>query len=555
MPEIPELYQRSLSEAESALAQLAEVFFPTGASTDSQPEDESEVLLAETRYKLLLDQMTAVVFMVSLEKGIGEAYVSPQIESMLGFTRAEWLEEPIRWYRQVHPEDKERWSIEAAQFFLAGEPLHSVYRVISRDGRTVWFQCEVKMVRHKDGRPWFIHGVGFDVSELKRTQQSLEKAVEAANAVNRARNEFLANMSHEVRTPINGIIGMTQLALETELTQEQREYLATVGSSAASLLSIVNDVLDFSKIESRDLNLEIAEFRPRLCVEDAVRSLAARAREKGIELAVDIDSAVPGNLAGDPRRLRQVLINLLDNAIKFGAAGQVTLRVETEAGAPGGVRLHFQVSDTGIGIPSDKRQMIFEPFYQVDSSSTRKYGGTGLGLAISTQLVTLMGGRLWVESELGVGSTFHFTACFGAVAAASEVACFNVAAPSVLRILLAEDNPVNRQVAVRILQKQGYRVQTAENGLQALMALEHGPFDVVLMDIQMPEMDGLQATTAIREMERVTGEHLPIIALTAHAMNGDREICLAAGMDDYVTKPFKPKELFALLHAVTRSRP
>jgi len=413
----------------------------------------------------------------------------------------------------------------------------------------------VKMVRGSDGRPWFIHGVGFDVSELKRTHQSLEAAVEAANAANRARNEFLANMSHEVRTPINGIMGMTRLALETELTPEQREYLGTVSSSADSLLSIVNDVLDFSKIESHNLDLEIVEFGPRLCIEDAIRSLAARARAKGIELACDVNSGVPESLAGDPRRLRQVLINLMDNAIKFTSAGEVALRVETEAAAAGEVRLHFQVRDTGIGISADKRQMIFEPFCQVDGSSTRKFGGTGLGLAISTQLVKMMGGRLWVESEPGVGSTFHFTAGFGAVAAQSEVARANQAAPIALRILLAEDNPVNREVAVGLLQKQGHQVYTAENGLETLLALETGPFDVVLMDIQMPEMDGLQATAAIREMEKVTGAHLPIIAVTAHAMNGDREICLAAGMDNFVTKPIKPKELFALLQDVARSRP
>ncbi len=555
MDEIFELDQSSLSEAESALARLAEVFFPTHGAAHPLEDDESEALLAETRYKMLLDQMTAVVFMVALDKGIGEAYVSPQIESMLGFTRAEWLEEPISWYRQVHPDDKERWSVEAAQFFLSGEPLHSIYRVIARDGRVVWFQCEVKMVRHGDGRPWFIHGVGFDVSELKRTQQSLEAAVEAANAANRARNEFLANMSHEVRTPINGIMGMTQLVMETKLTPEQREYLGAVGSSADSLLSIVNGVLDFSKIESHNLSLEIVEFRPRLCIENAVQSLAARAREKGIELACDINSGVPEGLAGDPRRLRQVLINLMDNAIKFTAAGEVALRVETEAAAAGEIRLHFQVKDTGIGIPLSERQMIFEPFYQVDGSSTRKYGGTGLGLAISTQLVKMMGGRLWVESEPGAGSTFHFTGGFGAVAAQSEVARVNGAAPVALRILLAEDNPVNRKVAVGLLQKQGHRVQTAVNGLETLLALETGPFDVVLMDIQMPEMDGLQATAAIREMEKVTGAHLPIIALTAHAMDGDREICLAAGMDAFVTKPIKSKELFALLQEVALSRP
>ena len=561
--EIDELDQLGLSEAEASLVQLASVFFPSDAASPSGSGDEPDEPLAEARYRMLLDQMTAVVFMVALDKGIGEAYVSPQIEAMLGFTRAEWLEEPIRWYRQIHPEDKDRWSIEAAQFFLTGEPLRSIYRVIARDGRVVWFQCEAKMVRRKDGRPWFIHGVGFDVTEIKVAQQSLETLLEAAQAAVRTRNEFLANMSHEIRTPINGIMGMTQLALDTELSPEQTTYLRTVSGSADSLLEIVNDILDFSKIESHKLELDIAEFDPLQCIQEAMRQLAIRAREKGLEITSHVVSGLPKRLLGDAHRLRQVLAQVVGNAIKFTAAGEVALRVEAEAGPADQVRLHFQVRDTGIGISHEKRETIFAPFYQADGSSTRKHGGTGLGLTIASRLVQMMDGRLWVESELGAGSTFHFTADFGAAAAPSELAgdgaavirvqeqaAAHAGTPRVLRILVVEDNPVNRKVAVGILQKRGHRVETAENGLEALRALETGPFDVVLMDIQMPEMDGLQATMAIREMERASGAHLPIVAMTAHAMKGDREICLAAGMDAYLTKPIMPKQLFATLHDV-----
>jgi PAS domain S-box-containing protein len=572
MRETEELDLPELSEAEAALVQLASVFFPSDSASPSGADDEPDMPLAEARYRMLLDQMTAVVFMVALDKGIGEAYVSPQIEAMLGFTRAEWLEEPIRWYRQIHPEDKDRWSVEAAQFFLTGEPLRSVYRVIARDGRVVWFQCEAKMVRRRDGRPWFIHGVGFDVTEIKLAQQSLETLLEAAQAAIRTRNEFLTNMSHEIRTPINGIMGMTQLALDTELNAEQTSYLQTVSGSADSLLEIVNDILDFSKIEAHKLELEIVEFDPRQCIGEAMRQLEVRAREKGLELVSHVFSGLPARLTGDPHRLRQILMQVAGNAIKFTGAGDVALYVEEEAGAAGQVQLHFRVKDTGIGISREKQETIFAAFQQADGSSTRKYGGTGLGLAIASRLVQLMGGRLWVESELGVGSTFHFTAGFGAAAAPSEVtragaaglsAAMGAAAvgageaegahaetPRVLRILLAEDNPVNRKVAVGLLQKRGHRVQTAENGVEALRALETGPFDVVLMDIQMPEMDGLQAAIAIREMERESGAHLPIVAMTAHAMKGDREICLAAGMDAYITKPILPKELFATLQAV-----
>jgi PAS domain S-box-containing protein len=563
MREIDHLDQLELSEAEASLVQLASVFFPSDAASPSGADDEPEMPLAEARYQMLLDQMTAVVFMVALDKGIGEAYVSPQIEAMLGFTRAEWLEEPIRWYRQVHPEDKERWSIEAAQFFLTGEPLRSVYRVIARDGRVVWFQCEAKMVRRKDGRPWFIHGVGFDVTDIKVAQQSLEASLEAAQAAVRTRNEFLANMSHEIRTPINGIMGMTQLALDTELTPEQTAYLRTVSGSADSLLEIVNDILDFSKIESHKLELENVEFDPLQCIEEAMRQLATRAREKGLEITSQIVSRLPKRLLGDAHRLRQVLAQVVGNAIKFTQVGEVALRVEEEAGPPDQVRLHLQVRDTGIGISREKRETIFAPFYQADGSLTRKHGGTGLGLTIASRLVQLMGGRIWVDSELGAGSTFHFTVGFGAAAApteevgagaaatkAQEQAVVQAGTPLVLRILVVEDNPVNRKVAVGLLQKRGHLVQTAENGLEALQALETGPFDVVLMDIQMPEMDGLQATTAIRELERGSGVHLPIVAMTAHAMKGDREICLAAGMDAYLTKPIMPKDLFAALHDV-----
>ena len=295
-----------------------------------------------------------------------------------------------------------------------------------------------------------------------------------------------------------------------------------------------------------------------------MRQLAIRAREKGLKITSHVVSGLPKRLVGDARRLRQVLTQVVGNAIKFTEAGEVALRVEEEAGPADQVRLHIEVRDTGIGIAREKRETIFAPFYQADGSSTRKHGGTGLGLTIASRLVQMMGGRLWVESELGAGSTFHFTAGFAAAAAPCEVAGAGAAAieaqeqagaahaetPRVLRILLVEDNPVNRKVAVGILQKRGHRVQTAENGLEALRALETALFDVVLMDIQMPEMDGLQATTAIREMERASGAHLPIVAMTAHAMKGDRELCLAAGMDAYLTKPIMPKALFATLQDV-----
>ncbi len=417
--ELEELSEPDLAEAEAVLEDLARVFHPDGSGSGISAADAIEMMSAEVKlssaeacYRTLLEQIPAVVFMAYLDGGIGEAYVSPHIETLLGFRQEEWLEEPIRWFRQVHPEDKLRWSMEAASLFLSGEPLRSVYRVIAKDGHVVWFQCEAKMVRRQDGRPWFIHGVGFDITDLKRTEESLGRALGAAEAANQAKSDFLANMSHEIRTPINGIMGMTSLTLDTDLTQEQRDYLETVETSSQSLLALVDDILDFSKMEAKKLKLEIVAFEVRQCLEETVKSLALHAHEKGLELVCDVQPDVDKTLMGDPRRLRQIVVNLVSNGIKFTDRGEVVLRVGTESRSGTQVRLHFEVADTGIGIAREKQEVIFDAFTQADGSSTRKYGGTGLGLTISAQLVKLLGGRIWMESEVGRGSTFHFTADF-----------------------------------------------------------------------------------------------------------------------------------------------
>lgn len=413
-----ELDASELVEAEAVLARLASVFCPNGIpglSFTAEPPGGApgeKLSSVEARHQTLLEQIPAVVFMANLDGGIGEAYVSPHIETLLGFKKQEWLEEPIRWYRQIHPEDKSRWSTEAAALFLSGKPLRSVYRVIAKDGHIVWFQCEAKMVRREDGRPWFIHGVGFDITDLKRTEQSLERAREAAEAANSAKSDFLANMSHEIRTPVNGIMGMTSLALHTDLTPEQTDYLHTIESSANALLTIINDILDFSKIEAKKMDLEAVEFHLHDSLEDTMKCVVADARNKGLELVCRVSPAMDDIFIGDSGRLRQIVLNLLSNAVKFTARGAVVLSVGTESRTAGMARLHFQVADSGIGIPLDKQQLIFDAFTQVDGSSTRKYGGTGLGLTISSRLVALMGGKIWVESEPGRGSTFHFTANF-----------------------------------------------------------------------------------------------------------------------------------------------
>ncbi len=388
--------------------ELAGVFFPSG---EASPGAGNRPRL-QTAYETLIEQLPAVVFMAYLDDGIADAYVNPHVEELLGFTRAQWIEEPIRWYRQIHDDDKARWSEEAADLIISGTPVRSVYRVIARDGRLVWFRCEVKLVRNVDGTPWFIHGIAVDITELKETELSLMRAnveltasMKAAEAASRAKSEFLNNMSHELRTPMNGILGMTALALDSKPNQEQREYLEDIKGCADSLLGIINDVLDFSRIEEGKLELDAAPCDLREWLDRVSKPLVLKAHEKRLALTWEVGAGVPRVVNGDAVRLGQILINLAGNAVKFTKQGSVAIRLDIESDS----QLHFSVSDTGIGIPEEQHALIFQAFNQVDNSSTRAHGGTGLGLTLCSRLVKMMGGRIWVTSKVGSGSSFHFT--------------------------------------------------------------------------------------------------------------------------------------------------
>ncbi len=435
------------------------------------------------------------------------------------------------------------------------------------------FNQMLEQIQHQDEqlrrhRATLEKQVALRTAELTKANRDLALSRDRAEEANRAKSQFLANVSHEIRTPMNGVIGMIDLTLDSTLTPDQREQLLIVKSSAESLVHIVNDILDLSKIEAGRLDLDATSFVVREVVQDAVRTASVGARGKGLAVECDIDESVASGVTADAGRLRQVIINLVGNAVKFTERGSVRIKVWIERDAEGQPFLYGSVSDTGIGIAADKQGLIFEAFAQADGSTTRRFGGTGLGLTISARLLSLMGGRLWVDSVEGEGSTFHFNMRVvlpqdqaaaagepigGVAAAAGAAQAAPAGARRALRVLLVEDNIVNQRVARGVLVKAGHQVWIASNGREALDALAGNTFDLVLMDMQMPIMGGLDAITAIRAEERRRGGRLPIIAVTAHALEGDREQFIAAGADGYVSKPITMARLVSEIEAVLQT--
>ena len=644
---------------------------------------EETLRVSEHRFRTMADTMPA---MVAIFQGTGHAYVNPTSLAIMGYSREELMS--LSFIDYVHPDFRQK-VFERSVARQKGEKVESRYeiKIVAKDGRNLWVDFSATPIEY-DGKPAIL-GIAIDITQRKEMEQALRRAMEEAEAASRAKSTFLANMSHEIRTPMNAVLGMTDLVLDTELTRDQRQHLETARDSAESLLAIINDILDFSKIEAGKLELESAPFNLREMVEDTVRSLAVRAHGQGIELACRIAPDTPETVVGDRVRLRQVLTNLVGNAVKFTPRGEVVMDVHSAGDGNGRAKLQFSVVDTGIGIPQEKLDSIFKAFEQADTSMTRRYGGTGLGLAISSRLIELMDGKIWVESRPGYGSTFHFMAAFdlpeasaptaarvqpaqilgtrvlivddnatnrrildeilrswgmfpvAAAGAEEAIAQLNeavrlgtpfpivlsdvnmpevdgfefvercrrdeslqstvfimltsatrtgdaalgkklgiaaqlvkpvkqselydaimeslgIAAPILdadkqaasapagpLRILLAEDSVPNQKLAIGLLSRWGYTTVVAADGQQAVdRALSERNFDLILMDVQMPELDGFDATRRIRQFEQAEGRRrTPIIAMTAHAMKGDRERCLEAGMDGYISKPVRAPEL------------
>ena len=490
-----------------------------------------------------------------------QEWMSPRFKELFGYRDDEIPNTSEWWMANIFPEDRDVALDNFAKHLAdPNHPYDQIVRYHHRDGSSVWVRCRGLAVRNERGEPIRLLGCHTDVTALKRAEEDLRRqtaelreARDAAERANRAKSIFLANVSHEIRTPLNAVIGTTELLGDTGLTPVQLEHLDAIRESAEALLDIINDILDFSKIEAGKLVSEQIPFHLRDRLENLVKSLAARLHGKPVTMVSDVAPDAPDALVGDARLLRQVLANLLSNAIKFTARGEIVLHVRRQELTADAVTLEFAVADTGIGIPPDKQRVIFEEFVQADASTTRQYGGTGLGLAIASRLASVLGGSIGLESEPNRGSTFHFTAHFG-LGAAGAVETRRDREPIValrpLRVLLVEDSVANQRVATGMLEKVKHTVRVVTDGAAAVEACVAERFDVVLMDLQMPRMDGYEATRAIRRREQEQGApRTPIVALTARASMGNEALCLSAGFDGYLPKPYRSRELLDAISA------
>lgn len=582
---LPQVESRDeIAQLIAAFGQMTNDLKKTTTSVESLNCEIVERRKAEAEYrkfKLAVDEANYGVALISLEGNL--IYTNRHLARILGYEVQSLLDKSMSELCSAKVLEEINQAMRSV--FANGSVDALELTIRHYDGHEVPIQVTAAAVKNKQSGPTYVVAMIVDITETKLAEErlksyardlefaraiaeerakELELAKNAAEEGSRAKSEFLANMSHEIRTPMNGVLGMTELVLDSSLTDEQRENLEMVRASGNHLLRVINDILDFSKIEAGQLEIESIGFSLPKLVESCVRSFSVRAQEKKLRLATLIASDVPRRVLGDPGRLHQILINLIGNAIKFTQEGEILVRLEVDSSEDPKL-LHFSVADTGIGVPKEKQQYIFESFTQADGSTSRTYGGTGLGVTISRQPVTIMSGRMWLvspcneDSKGGPGTCFHFTVPL--LTDTSEQSATVVSdservqeilpeqeknAPS-HRILLAEDNKVNRVLAAKLLSKRGYEVVEVENGKLALDAVESMEFDLILMDVQMPVMDGFEATRAIREWERGQQKRNIVVALTANAMTGDKGVCLEAGMDDYLSKPISATALYECL--------
>ncbi|MTV50663.1 PAS domain S-box protein [Heliobacillus mobilis] len=484
--------------------------------------------------------------------------ISPACEKIYGYPPEAFIENPQLWFDCIHPDDIHNGE-KANSNVLGGAPVYTENRIIRRDGEVRWIRVHIIPLFDDDGRITLLNGLVMDITDKKQTEEELRLAKEKAEEASRAKSNFLAMMSHEIRTPMNGILGMNDLMLDTPLNREQNEYAQAIQESAEVLLNVINDILDYSKVEAGKMQLETIDFDLHRTIQSVIKVFTNKAKDKGLVLSLSISPEIDKTLQGDPSRLRQVIFNLLGNAIKFTNSGTVSLTVTVISKDNDRMKVCFEVTDTGIGIEKGLLGYLFTPFAQADSSTSRMFGGTGLGLAISKKLVELMEGEIGVISEIGKGSTFWFSVSFLTSQSPRAENTLPTDEISLLHknnhplwqtkrpLLLVEDHETNQKLAVALLNKLGLQVDVAKNGMEAIHAVTEKEYTLILMDCQMPELDGFETTQIIRDWEFAQHLHIPIIAMTAMAMQGDREKCIRAGMDDYISKPIMIEELITVL--------